>query len=367
MALHRRDRPLAADGDARLRAADQLVAGEQRHVHAGGDRVAHQRLLGQSVLARIEQRPAAEVVEQQQPALARERRQRRQRRLLGEADDAEVRGVHAQQRHGALADRLGVVAQVGAVRRADLDERRAGLAHHVGDAEAAADLDQLAARDHHLAAGAERGEREQQRRGVVVDRDPGLRACDARQQIGEVAEARSALPGVEVELDVRVALGSRGHRGDRRPRERRASEVRVDDHAARVDDAAQARLQAGGAIGDRLGGGLRGRRAGTLDLRAVVVEHLAGDPHDRLVAVALGERGHARVRQQPLDRGQFAVGVRHRRLPHAPPTRSCALRLYVRAPALPRATAPRAGGLRYLRGGTGSRGGRRWTSRSRRR
>ena len=179
-----------------------------------------------------------------------------QRRLLGEADDAEVRGVHAQQRHGALADRLGVVAQVGAVRRADLDERRAGLAHHVGDAEAAADLDQLAARDHHLAAGAERGEREQQRRGVVVDRDPGLRARDARQQIGEVAEARSALPGVEVELDVRVALGGGGHRGDRRPRERRASEVRVDDHAARVDDAAQARLQAGGAIGDRLGGGL---------------------------------------------------------------------------------------------------------------
>ena len=62
-----------------------------------------------------------------------------------------------------------VVGRARAVRRADLDEPRARAREHVGDAEAVADLDQLAARDEHLAAFGERGEREQHRRRVVVD------------------------------------------------------------------------------------------------------------------------------------------------------------------------------------------------------
>ena len=51
----------------------------------------------------------------------------------------------------AVAARV-VVGGARAVRRPDLDQPRAGAREHVGDAEAVADLDQLAARDEHLAA-----------------------------------------------------------------------------------------------------------------------------------------------------------------------------------------------------------------------
>ena len=96
--------------------------------------------------------------------------------LLGEADDAEVRLVDAQEQRGVRPDRALVVGGARAVRRPDLDEAGAGAGEHVGDAEAVADLDQLAARDEHLAPLGERGEREQHRGGVVVDDERGLGA-----------------------------------------------------------------------------------------------------------------------------------------------------------------------------------------------
>ena len=52
-----------------------------------------------------------------------------------------------------LRDRALVVGAAGAVGGADLDQPRARLRDHVGDAEAAADLDQLPARDDDLAPG----------------------------------------------------------------------------------------------------------------------------------------------------------------------------------------------------------------------
>ena len=71
--------------------------------------------------------------------------------------------MHAQQQRGVGPDRALVVGRAGAVRRPDLDEAGARAREHVGDAEAVADLDQLAARDEHLAPFRERGEREQDR------------------------------------------------------------------------------------------------------------------------------------------------------------------------------------------------------------
>jgi hypothetical protein len=50
------------------------------------------------------------------------------------------------------ARRGAVVVEVGAVGGAHLGEPRAALGHDVGHAEAAADLDELAARDHRVAA-----------------------------------------------------------------------------------------------------------------------------------------------------------------------------------------------------------------------
>ena len=84
---------------------------------------------------------------------------------------AEVRRVRAQDRAGALAQRRRVVAQPRAVGGPDLDQARAGLRDDLGDAKAAADLDELPARDDDLAArpGQRRGG-EQHRGGAVVDR-----------------------------------------------------------------------------------------------------------------------------------------------------------------------------------------------------
>ncbi len=70
------------------------------------------------------ERPGAEVVDHRDPALARQRRQLAGVGLLGEADDAEVGLVDAEDRRRPLADRRGVVGEAGAVGRPDLDQGR---------------------------------------------------------------------------------------------------------------------------------------------------------------------------------------------------------------------------------------------------
>ena len=132
----------ASDDDAGLRPAEQLVAREADEVGAGGERFLRRRLAG-----KLDERARAQVVDERQPMPARDRGELFELRLLREADDAEVGLVHAQQQRRVRPDRLLVVLRPRAVRRPDLDEARAGPREHVGDAEAVADLDQLAARD----------------------------------------------------------------------------------------------------------------------------------------------------------------------------------------------------------------------------
>src|SRR5581483_11455675 len=97
------------------------------------------------------ERAGAEVVHERQPVPARDPGQLVQPRPLAEADDAEVRLVHAQEERSLRADRALVVGGPRPVGRPDLDQPRARAGEDVRDAEAVADLDQLAARDDHLA------------------------------------------------------------------------------------------------------------------------------------------------------------------------------------------------------------------------
>ena len=78
-------------------------------------------------------------------------------------------------------DRALVVGSARAVRRPDLDEAGAGAREHVGDAEAVADLDELAARDDDLASLGERGEGEQHGGRVVVHDERRLGAGQLAQ------------------------------------------------------------------------------------------------------------------------------------------------------------------------------------------
>ena len=101
-------------------------------------------------------------------------------------------------------DRRLVVGGARAVRRPHLHQPRSGALQHLVDPEAVADLDQLAARDDHLATVGERGDREQQGGGVVVDDEGVLGAGELPEDRGEMVVPRAAPPVGEVVLEVRV-------------------------------------------------------------------------------------------------------------------------------------------------------------------
>ena len=141
---------------------------------------------GGRLVVQGDERARAEVVDERQFVTARDRCELGGLRLLGEADDAEVRLVDPQQEPGLRADRGLVVGGAGAVRGADLDQPGARAGEHFGNPEAVADLDQLASRDHHIAAFRERGEREQHGGRVVVDDERSLGPRQPAQDRGEV-------------------------------------------------------------------------------------------------------------------------------------------------------------------------------------
>ena len=91
------------------------------------------------------------------------------------------------------------------VGRADLDELGAARRHHLGQAERAADLDELPARDDHLAALGDRVEHDRGRGGVVVDDRGRLAAREPLQQPLDALVALRALAGLDIELEQRVA------------------------------------------------------------------------------------------------------------------------------------------------------------------
>ena len=110
-ALHRvavdlRDQVLAADDEAGLRAAEQLVAGEGDEVGAVGDRLRDGRLVREAEAREIDQRAGAEIVAPAaRCARARCAASSRAGDLRGEALDAVVGGVDLEDQPGALADR----------------------------------------------------------------------------------------------------------------------------------------------------------------------------------------------------------------------------------------------------------------------
>ena len=173
------------------------------------------------------------------PCRRGDRRQLGHRRLLGEADDAEVRLVHAQQHRGLGPDRALVVGGARAVGRADLAQARARAREHVRDPEAVADLDQLAARDEHLPILGQRREREHHRRRVVVHDQRRLGAGQPPQDAGDVILPRATAAGLQVVLEVRVAAPDLERPLERGLGQRRPSEVRVHDHSRGIQRAPQ--------------------------------------------------------------------------------------------------------------------------------
>ena len=109
----------------------------------------------------------------------------------------------------ALGERRLEVGGAGAVRGADLDQLRAGPPDDLGDPDAAADLDELAARDDHPAATGQ-ADRERERRGVVVGDERVLGAGQRDEVLLGGPDAGAAPAGLAVELEEEVASRQRG-------------------------------------------------------------------------------------------------------------------------------------------------------------
>ncbi len=174
----------------------------------------------------------------------------------------------------------------------------------------------MPARDHDLAPRGERGQGEVDRGRVVVHREPRLRTRDQGEKLPHREETRAPLAGREIHFEVRVAGCGRVKRGLRFGRERRAAEVRVQQHAGRVDHAAKhllailraprihAREEKARPLLAPASGRLRvlGHRA---QRRARFLDHLT-QPGEKKLA-RHGMRGlplRERARQERIDRGQ---------------------------------------------------------------
>ncbi len=139
-------------------------------------------------LAQIEKLAAAQIFHHRDVVLASQRGQFFQRRLLGESDNLEVGAMHAQQQFRSLGDGGFVIGDAGAIRRPHFAKHRAGLRHHIGNAERTADLDQFAARDDDFPALGQRVQGQQHGGGVVVDhngRDFALRQSSTVAQTSD--------------------------------------------------------------------------------------------------------------------------------------------------------------------------------------
>lgn len=238
-----RDALGAAEQDAALRATEQLVAGESHHVGAIAQALVHARLVAKARQRGLPQQARTEVLQQQEPARAHRAGQFGQRRHAGKTLDAVVAGVHLQPGHGGGGGVGFVVAQVGFVGGTDLDHLAASSLHHFRHAEATADLDQFAARNHHFAAGAQRAEHQGGGGGVVVDNEGASGAGQLAQQGGDTELALVAFAGDGIEFDDAVAGGG-DDRLDRGWRQRGAAEAGMQHDAGGVVDPLVARLLA---------------------------------------------------------------------------------------------------------------------------
>ena len=209
--------------------------------------------------------------------------------------------MHAEEERRLRPDRPLVVGGARAVRRSDLDEARARPREHVGDAEAVADLDELAARDDHLASFRERGEREQHGGGVVVDDERGLGARQAPEERREVI-----LPRARARLARGRTRGSSSRRRLRpRARARRPRAARGRGSCARARPSRSARVAATACARARARRGRRRRSrlvSTGLDLLARPLETRPRRGEDELARLG----GQPLVAEQLVHRGQIA-------------------------------------------------------------
>ncbi|OPZ36487.1 MAG: hypothetical protein BWY99_02029 [Synergistetes bacterium ADurb.BinA166] len=221
----------------------------------------HRWFPGQAVKGQVEQRAAAQVLDEDHSSLLGQRGQI----LAGDGADEplhpEVGRVDLEDCGRPVGYRPLVIPQVGPVGSAGLDQARTGELHDLRYAEGAAYLDELPTGDNHLPASTQRREGQEHGAGVVVHHQPRLRAGNAPDEpLHVICPAAPSSLG-EVELEGAVSPRHRAHRLHSPVRQAGAAQVGVDDHPGGVDHRDQAvrraTLQLGQCPGqDRVEGGL---------------------------------------------------------------------------------------------------------------
>ena len=92
-----------------------------------------------------------------------------QGRFLGKANDLEVAAMSSHDQGSRFFERLPVIGQAHFIGRSHFDKLCTGLLHHIRDAESAAYLDQLGARDNDTLFVCQGCQDKQHRRGIIVD------------------------------------------------------------------------------------------------------------------------------------------------------------------------------------------------------
>ncbi len=229
-----------------------------------------------------------------------------------------------------------VVVEVRAVGGADLVQPGAAPAHDVGNAEGAADLDQLPARDGHVPPGRQRVEREDEGAGRIVDHQGVFGSGQAAEALATVVGAAAARAGIEVQLQVAVPRRDRGHGLDGRRRQWGAAEVGMEHDAAGVEHGPEAGTRAIDEALPDLRRPILGR-ARAPDARGG--ERLANGSHDGASGRGQQQGVYRRLPKQPVHGWQLPAGVAHVRfLVGSRLSESAAPRRTPRVESAPRAT-----------------------------
>ena len=303
-----------ADDQAGLRPAEHLVAGERHQVGAGVQQGAHRDLVRDPERGQIDEVAAPPVDDQGNTPRAAQLGEDGHRGLLGEPHDLEIARVHLEHRAGFRPDRGVIVLAARAVGGPHLAELRPRGGEDVRNAERAADLDQLPSRDDDLLPLRGRAQRQEDRRGVVVDRERRLPGEQPREEGGEVVVPVPAPARRQVVFEIDVPRRRLGDPPRGLGREDGPAEVGVGDHPRRVDHRARRRGEQGlGRPGDLPGPPVRPRGPRSLSAGAQPpprpVDRLPQQLGDQGPAEATDRRGKCRIVEQLADRGEVPERV----------------------------------------------------------
>ncbi len=271
--------------------------------------------MGEAKALRRQQRARTEVVDDDRAVLVREIGQGRRVRYLREAGLPEVGWMDPKDdTRPTFGQRRLEVRNPGPVRRPHLDELHAGSPQDLRYADAAADLDELAAPDDNAGALAGQADGQGDRRSVVVRDEGVLGAGQRKEMLLGCAETGAATACFAIQLEEEVVARGCGCSLDRRSCPRRPAEVGMDDHAGRVDCRQEPRLGERvkarcHLIGQGCHGSPRGSGREQLPLRG---DCCSGDLDERLMTHAFADPGPDR-REHLLDARRMGSGLgRHR-------------------------------------------------------